>query len=295
MELCRINQTIIIVDSVAIASVADATRPLTAGTTGQDGYKVEFINLDGDAKFTVSDVAVYSLGVIAQGGETEYADMNAAFEAAAGATVTLIDNLVIGDITVPAGVTLDLNGKSVKADNVVSYGDVINSDANASASIGVTGALVLDKNNAQLPVYHNVNKCYYFGVGEVARIGVRGSSNDITFGFGPQFENAYLYHLMSKPAVEGSDADCGLNVQITLDWTGNEDDALVFEMSEELIRKYGDMAYTYNASGLVAAMMLHVSGIDGLEIGSNVIVDVTVTSDTGVVMTGETMYYEIAG
>lgn len=286
------NTLTVYVDGEEIGTLADCQRDVTyAGADcGNIGYKDA---PDAIAIFTVSDVTIYSLGNLAKVGDEAYADLEAAFAAAAAGedkTVTLIDTVVADEIVVPAGVTLELDGFNVRAANILSFGDVVDHNASVNAQVTITDDMVLAENNSQIPLYYNVGKYYYFTDMGAASLGARKGSDKVTFGFKLDMAENLANYILSLPELDGEYT--GLTATITLDWTGSEG-AVPFVISDDMMRTYGAMAYKYASTGLTTALMLHVNGLDTLAAGDMVTVDMTVTSDSGVVVDFDDIIYEI--
>lgn len=101
-------------------------------------------------------------GIDANGNEAEYSSVSLAL--IDSVSVTMIADSTESVITVPSGVTLDLNGHTLTADYVTSFGDVIDSSPRKSK----TGLLVIDKenltvrtNNSMFPVYNGADGFYF--------------------------------------------------------------------------------------------------------------------------------------
>ena len=198
--------------------------------------------------------------------------------------------MVADEIVVPAGVTLELDGFNVRAANILSFGDVVDHNASVNAQVTITDDMVLAENNSQIPLYYNVGKYYYFTDMGAASLGARKSSDKVTFGFALDMAENLANYILSLPELDGEYT--GLTATITLDWTGSEG-AVPFVISDDMMRTYGAMAYKYASTGLTTALMLHVNGLDTLAAGDMVTVDMTVTSDSGVVVDFDDIIYEI--
>lgn len=78
-----------------------------------------------------------------------------------GGTVKLVENAETSMLMVPAGVTLDLNGKTLTANQVIAFGHITDGDGKSG-----NGKIVVDEKNlaifenTQLPVYVNNGYCF---------------------------------------------------------------------------------------------------------------------------------------
>lgn len=177
--------------------------------------------------------------------------------AASGSTVPLSADLSADEITVPAGVTLDLNGYRLTAAYVASFGSIIDTTGNGCL---VTQELLLTE-NPYLPIYDSAAAGYRFFAYELENLGVREQENGAIFGFSLAFTDSRAYQLLAGEEVPG------FQVTASLSWeSGNAD----FVFDTNLIQQYALLQLRYPQ--LRSALMLKVNGIDSLPTGSGVTV-----------------------
>jgi len=184
------------------------------------------------------------------------------FGAAAGETVRLRADQNATELTIPAGVTLDLNGYCLKAETLVSFGDIIDTAGTGSL---VVGDFVLS-DNSYLPVFDSENGCYRFFAYSLEALGVRAGEGTAVFGFALNFADPAAYTLLTRTQ------DPKLNITTELAW-GNE--TLTFAFSPELIRQFAALQLRYPE--LQAALQLKVTGLESLD------TPLTVTSELAAV------------
>jgi len=188
-------------------------------------------------EFEVSDIYV------AQNANTHalYEDLNAALTAARanGDTVKLIADvadLPADFLSVPYGVTLDLNGRYVKAGTVVSYGSVIDTATTDADGDGkVAGGIIISNDttkaftllqpdnayeeDAYIPIYDTTHKdggCYRFYKGYIKHRGLQDNGDRKVIGFTPRFDdNPEAYYVLRDTS------NPELKISLNLGWTVN--------------------------------------------------------------------------
>lgn len=130
-----------------------------------------------------------------------YDTLTDAFANTEAGVITLGKDAEINDrfLEIPAGVTLDLNGKKVTVANIFSFGDIIDStDGNGGLVISndKTQAFVgLQENNTYFPLYDT--DCYRFFSYDVISAGKQQpSANSVKFGVKIVFNNLKAYELL---------------------------------------------------------------------------------------------------
>lgn len=162
----------------------------------------------------------------------------------AGQTVVLTEDLVASELTIPADVTVDLNGYILLADSLVCFGQII--DTVGSGELWVTDLEMT--NNAWLPIAYEPG-CYRLFEYRVQSLGVKAKSETATFGFSLNFADPDAYAAL----LESEDVQ--LMVTLTLN-----DTTQIFAFSKELVAEYVDLVSKY--PNLQPAMQLNVTGLD---------------------------------
>ena len=123
-----------------------------------------------------------------------------------------------GDVILPAGVNLDLNGCTLTADSVLTYssGAIIDTSEDVSGLLKITesNGNMISPDNAQLPVYDNANGGYRFFAMDVQPCAVTGGSK---YWFKIKAEKfAPLYELIC--------ADADVQIKVKMIWDGQVED-----------------------------------------------------------------------
>jgi len=168
---------------------------------------------------------------------------------------TLAGDVQLDALTVPAHVTLDLNGHTLTVKDLASFGDIIDTVGTGSL---VAEALVLT-DNSFLPVFNSEDNSYRFFPYSFDALGVKTGEGAVTYGFALSFEDPAAYTLLSQSG------DPKLNITTELSW-GQE--TLNFTFSPELIRHYGALQLDY--PDIPAALRLTVTGLEALDTGTAV-------------------------
>jgi len=174
-------------------------------------------------------------------------------DAAAGETAQLSADVTLEEMTIPAGVTLDLNGCHLTAEVLVSFGDIIDTVGTG----GLTAGTLVLADNSYLPIYDTTGSCYRFYAWGLRNLGVRGAGNSVTFGFALDFADPAAYALLARTE------DPRLNITTDLAWG---DEVLTFAFSPELIRAYASLQGKH--PGVQAALLLNVTGLEALDSGT---------------------------
>jgi len=241
------------------------------GLSAQPGYVANLADTDVWEAADVSDAAVTAAASgVASVDDVKYASLQAAIaaaEASASKSVKLIANATAADIVVPVGVTLDIAGYDLSAANLVSYGAVINS-GKGSACLKIAGQLVLDSANPAMPLANTQNAGWYHLFNYTARnLGVKNGQNTITIGYAPTFDDAYAYDVLAGAETAGN--PCNLHITMDVQWSGT---SLTFRFDEKLLTAYGELARQYEDTGIDAALLLKLVGLDVLPTGTVVTV-----------------------
>ena len=220
-------------------------------------------------------------------GNTIYVTVEDAFAAAKnGQTVKLRDSVTTGQVIVPNGITLDLNGKTMTATYVVGFNGskLINSAENADGKILVAKEnVILSKNNPYLPVYDEAAGAYLFTRVKNDRFTVTEVGGKPQYSTSPMFKD-YAHPLMD---TEAKAAASGVDVIIRLTWTDSEGQYVGTQDYTYLDSSIAEVMVSYeNENGEVNYSKQFYGIFVGSEIESGVDVSVTtvVKSETGVEM-----------
>lgn len=217
--------------------------------------------------------------------EIEYATLEEALNAAvAGDTVKVLVNTAENVLMVPAGVTLDLNGKFVEVEYaVVAFGDIIDTGATVGGikiSNDVAAARTsLLPNNKYMPIYDTTDGCYKFFEYEFISKGSNAFTNSIKYYAALRFENLDAYTVIAN-----SD-NCGLNITFNLVLNNSDDSKYVFTYQNETLKQWAASAYTYysdpnNTKDM--ALRMTVYGTGNLPGGTTLTMTPSLESDAGV-------------
>ncbi len=119
--------------------------------------------------------------------------------AAATESVVLLQDTTAGDVVVPAGVTLDLNGFNLDAASVefAAAAEIIDS-ADGKALLRSAAEIVFNEDNAQLPLYNVANNTYKLFNVEVESCATTGSASATKYWFKVSFSNAAAYDMIGS-------------------------------------------------------------------------------------------------
>ena len=178
-----------------------------------------------------------------------YASLSEAIKFTKSGTITMLEDTYLSSVTIPAGVTLDINGYSLITDVLLSFGDVIDSRD------GV-GYVYTDEfsstENSQAVLWDSENDCFRLFTYEAKALGTKTGDNSVTFGFSIDFRNPDAYTLLSG-------GHTGFALETVLDYGfGYKNVAF----SNEIIVKYAQNCLKYPY--LQSAMLLHVTGLQYL-------------------------------
>ena len=235
---------------------------------------------------------------VAQIGEVQYETVAEALAAAkSGETVTLLKDCTdTGVVTiVNPGVVLDLNGKYLTANNVLSFGSVI--DLLEAGGVNITDDTTKAMFNLQadnkyndvtyLPLYDTANGCYRLFNSSIRLFGRKSSdkyATNVIFCYGITFTNMEAYRLLADP-----DNNPGLTFTIFATWTGLPDGiSFTCVFPDNLIRDYASQVYA--AGGGTYYLTLTVSGLNKVDTIS-ILASSDVKTNAGVYMEGQSKDY----
>ena len=193
------------------------------------------------------------------------------FEAKAGETVALVNDIELTSIMVPANVTLDLNGAKLTTGYFACFGNVVdNSKSNEGLLVVPEGCILMQKNNAQLPVKDGEGYRFI----EVLK-----------------FNKAYTTKFVFQPLVETNAHDLlekgkeasGVTINVRVSWKqGETTRSQDFEYKDEIVSGYIN-SYGQKEAGKYGQMFtLAVTNVDKYE---GLTYEVVVKSALGVEIT----------
>ncbi len=220
-------------------------------------------------------------------GTTGYATLEEALKASkAEDVIQLLNDVTAEELMVKNGVTLDLNGKILTADYLVSFNgaSVVDATDTGTGKLAIAKEnLALSKNNSYLPVYDEENGCYLFTRVKNDRIAVTTEGGKPKYSTSPMFK-AYAHPLMD---TEAEAAASGVDVIIRLTWSdsngqyeGSQDytffDTSIAEVMGSYVSENGTANYEKQFYGIFVGSEIE-SGVD-------VYVSTVVKSSAGVEM-----------
>ncbi|MBE6750628.1 MAG: hypothetical protein E7560_05645 [Ruminococcaceae bacterium] len=224
-----------------------------------------------------------------------YSTLGTALQAAvAGDTVTLIRDVTEGYVLVTPGVTLDLNGKKLTANYLVGFNgsNVVDNGVGADGELSVEGRLiiakdnvVLDKANAQTPIYDAENGCYVFITVDLGtRENPRYKFNiaDWSYSFSPKFGVTHEIRTKANPLLLTGYDNHGVKVVVRVTWIkegeyeGHQDFAFLDAKTTFVVGSYGDKSPTGYAN-----MFKVYFDADDITDSASVAISTVIISDTG--------------
>jgi hypothetical protein len=207
--------------------------------------------------------------------------------ATAGTTVTLQadhNTLGTGLVRVPAGVTLDLNGHAVKADNILVFGSIIDSTQGEGALIvDARGTTIIMPTNPMLPLYDSAVGGYRFFNVTVTNKTPQSGEGFVKYGFNLKFGSQDAYRLL----LDSANADVTLSTAIAI--TGNA--TLNYVFGHSILATYAQSVLDNMARENNFVVTLKISGLEKLTEGATVTATPSLTSDLGVIKTGNAQTY----
>ena len=169
---------------------------------------------------------------VAKIGEDRYETLTEAREAAGeGDTITLLEDQTVDVLSIDAGVTLDLNGKTVKARQVTSFGDIIDSSEDNTGRL-----IVADLKNSRIYNYNRqlpVKTKTGFAFVEVKNFNQKVKDAEAKYIFQPLFEEDA--HDLLLADLE----DTGVSIIVRVSWKYKGEAATHdFVFSDELVKAY---------------------------------------------------------
>ena len=270
-----------------VLTEADATLTAPAGAA---------VTTNVENMLVIYEAGAYKLAKpVAQIGDTKYTSLTDALaEAVEGDVVVMLVNYTDASYAtmVSAGVTLDLNGTYLSVKNLLAFGNVIDSTQGVGGLVVTndrTKALVqLQQNNVHngktyMPLYDVEDGCYRFYeyTLTVLTYNVLTAKDAVQFRFRVRLGALEAYKLL------GDSANSGVKLSLNLDWDALEDE-ITYTLNADALKAYADAAYAQVESGerTLATMSkylgLNVTGISKLAVGTKLIAQPTISSETGV-------------
>ena len=235
------------------------------GLSSIHGKTLGYSTLTYDSKYESINSDKFSSAAI---GETLYASFAEALKkATSGDTITLMgysDMTSDAVLIIPAGVTVDLNGFSIKANNLMSFGNLIDGRDGITGGVIVSNDMtkafaVLQQNNTALPLYDTEDACYRFYNYTLKSAGPRdATANSVAFGAQLIFTNTNAYSLLAK--------DTGIEIEMALAATKNEKTTNIpYVFTSSTLEKYQETWMNPNRdTSKTPTLVLTVSGIAGI-------------------------------
>ena len=191
--------------------------------------------------------------------------------------ITLTGDYTAESIMVPAEVTLDLNGKTLKVDSFNAFGYVIDGTAGGESLLIVAiGECTLEPTNPFLPVYDTTGEesGYRFYAFELPIMNKPVNENQTKFGVRLTFTNADAYEIIK------SSAETGLSVGLTIKIAGYDDFKMTYKAST--LVEYAETMQRTDLGNGKPVMVVTISGLGVLEAGTTITAYTTVLSTTSV-------------
>ena len=202
-----------------------------------------------------------------------------------GDGVTLTKNETVDALSIPAGKTLDLNGYTLTADQVISFGGFVvdSKDGVGGIVIAKNGTddahlLQLPANNTALPLYDEGFSGYRFFNCTLEHKG-RAREGYYQFGYILKMSDAAFALLVDANGDGVIDADIDLNYDITIQVDEKEPHQLLRKFKVEIMEEYAEKQLLDDVNTYAA--VLRVTGFD--QVTTQV---VTLTSTNAHVLSG---------
>ena len=226
-------------------------------------FKAEDANSKGVnfRKMTLTPVIDAETAVAVVGEDNYFLTLKDAFDyqAESGAEcVSLNKDSKVSDLVIPAGAVLDLNGKKLTVDSVLSYASsgIIDSSENASGVLVILDAdgNMLSENNAQLPIFDAAAGGYRFFAVEVKSVAVTGKENP-KYWFTVEFANFdAVYELIS--------AGSAVDFKVLLTVNGEEAQAVA---NPEFVKQWAE-AYKEKGGIYITVTALNTAGVENFSL-----------------------------
>ena len=201
-------------------------------------------------------------------------------------TVMLLKDTEEELVLVKAGVVFNLNGHTVKAANVLSFGDVIDNDGTTDGKGGIvisnnrTQAFVqLQPKNTYMPIYDTANGCYKFfeytfeNKGYNPNTFVEGSA--YTYGVNLKFTNKEAYSIIANSE------DSGISLTFNVKLSHRDNSIITFVYSNQGLK---DWANASSTSTKTLSLTMRLYGYETIPAGVTVDVNPIISTISGVVV-----------
>lgn len=228
--------------------------------------------------------AVISAGVAKVNG-TPYFTLDEAMQnATAGDEIDLLDDVTVADkvFVLDADVTLDLNGNELAVNNVMTFGDIIDSTEGTGKLVPAQNArVILNTENLAMPLYDTNG--YRFFTYTLASAGPKnGTTDSVQFGVQLTFANTDAYALLAK--------DVTTTIKLALAVTKDDKVTnLTFIFKQGTLEQYKDAWNNRTDLTKTPTLVLTVSGIEGVD--SISCTPSISQSATTVIRTGSALFY----
>ena len=256
-------------------------------SNGGKDVSVEYYSTVMDQHYNPINQFAFTLGgqTVAVIGEEEYSNIHTALDAADhGETVQLVADVESRQsaLIIPNGVTVDLNGHLMQADNLLSFGNLIDSTQGAGGLVigsdRTKAFMQLQTTNTALPLYDTPNGCYRFFTYTFEYKIKETTDTYHKYAFHLGLSNAKAYALLKDEANSEL-------LSVRLQAIKNEDvmQTIDYTFMDSTLAAYADAAI--NEPNVKKAITLTVWGVDGLN-GASMNATARLHSPTGVAAMG---------
>jgi hypothetical protein len=225
------------------------------------------------------DVAGFAAASVNGIGYTELQDAIDAAEALGEATVVVLtDQDLTSHIIISDGITLDLNGKTVKTTRYFTvYGDVVDGTAGGEGIVIAAKTHVMGQKSF-MSIYDSAAGGYRFYAFEVVSAGTKKGDSDtaVKFGIKLEFVNAEAYTLIAN-------SDTKLELHALITWTGLAA-PMDYIFSDATLKSYASLvaADLANSGSTKKAITLTFTGVEVLGEDGQINVTPVLESETSI-------------
>lgn len=225
-------------------------------------------------------------------GAVEYHSLDAALNVAVpGDTVVLNESAHAEMVTLPAGVTLDLNGNSLITDYFFGFGYVIDSAEGVGALVVSRNrdeaCIYLQTDNPTFPLYDASAEGYRFFTYSLSSAGTKADTENadhVKYGIKLKFDSLLAYELLA----DQENADVALTMDLTID-----NRTFVYKFTHNIFNAlYQTVKSNHFANRGNYAITLTVRGLDCLSDDDAIVATPILYSAQKVRSNGKTMVYE---
>ena len=195
-----------------------------------------------------------------------YAD-KLALTATEGQTIKLIKNTTNGGFMLPAGVTLDLSGKTMTSSFLFATGNVIDSTDGTGKLVVGQKSVLFQKNEKYLPLYDKTEGAYRFFVYKflMSKAPKYDGNDTIALSMKVEFTNLKAYYII----MDDSEGLHGINMGFTVSWpiTGGDDQTWGIRLTaSKMAQLYKDVLTEKDETWLTRRTFdLNIRGLSQLE------------------------------